>query len=60
MDLQILYKDRDLLLVRKPAGVPSQPWLGLAIRPGRLPSSEALASFLIHVTAFCSFCGSFL
>jgi 23S rRNA pseudouridine1911/1915/1917 synthase len=25
MDTQILYKDRDLLLVRKPAGVPSQP-----------------------------------
>ena len=25
MDAQILYKDRDLLLVRKPAGVPSQP-----------------------------------
>lgn len=25
MDVQILYKDRDLLLVRKPAGVPSQP-----------------------------------
>ena len=25
MDAHILYKDRDLLLVRKPAGVPSQP-----------------------------------
>ena len=25
MDVQILYQDRDLLLVRKPAGVPSQP-----------------------------------
>ena len=25
MELHILYKDRDLLLVRKPAGVPSQP-----------------------------------
>jgi 23S rRNA pseudouridine1911/1915/1917 synthase len=25
MDAQILYQDRDLLLVRKPAGVPSQP-----------------------------------
>ena len=25
MDVQILYQDRDLLLVRKPAGIPSQP-----------------------------------
>ena len=25
MDVQILYRDRDLLLCRKPAGVPSQP-----------------------------------
>ena len=25
MDIQLLYKDRELLLVRKPAGVPSQP-----------------------------------